>query len=405
MSAPSAPITDIWPQCSNQQIKFFWRPPASNGGNPVTKYTLACSDIAYSQDLSANVGNFLVTGLTNATTYTFTITATNINGTGPAGTFASVQPGFIPFGPSEATLSTINTSTALVTWTPSTVAGEGRIRTYVIQGFPSSLAMSSFSKTKNSYQNFVTFENLSTNIYYRFLVRGVNDVGYCPPFAYTSTIGFGVGGGPAFSPSSIVSMQAWYDANDSGTITLTSSRVTTWSDKSGRGFNATGTTSTGPTYSSGNVTFGSGQTMSMSIPFTNQHTVFFVATKNTNSGSYTFYRNTGPNLSPAILTYPSGGNQVRYYNNADDAIFAATADSNFIASFTYNTSNTVVGYYNGTQAFSIPQTVTINSNGPYDRLGDGSYSGSMKEILVYSTVLASSNISSVHGYLKNKWSI
>jgi hypothetical protein len=43
----------------------------------------------------------------------------------------------------------------------------------------------------------------------------------------------GGGGGPAFDPTTVANMVAWYDASDASTITESSGNVTQWDDKSG----------------------------------------------------------------------------------------------------------------------------------------------------------------------------
>jgi Calx-beta domain-containing protein/fibronectin type III domain protein len=57
-------------------------PPASDGGNGINSYTVTASPGgATASGISSPI---TVTGLTNGTTYTFTVTATNAHGTGPA---------------------------------------------------------------------------------------------------------------------------------------------------------------------------------------------------------------------------------------------------------------------------------------------------------------------------------
>src|SRR5262249_61551074 len=55
--------------------------PAATGGAPVTSYAVTGSPEG--QTASGAASPIVVTGLTNGTTYTFTVTATNVAGTGP----------------------------------------------------------------------------------------------------------------------------------------------------------------------------------------------------------------------------------------------------------------------------------------------------------------------------------
>lgn len=404
MSVPGAPNIKTLPLARPQALTFGWAPPTSDGGSPITGYRLVLNPGALTYTPGPEERTYTVSGLTNGTTYFATLEAQNANGYGPAATFRPFQPGSRPTeAPATATAQRqTGNSTALVSWTPPSVLPDATIFWYTIRSYSDNPADSTIKITANgqTQSNYIV-RNLNPSSIYSFDVRAVNCPGYGPR-RFTSTIGPLE---PPFSPSSIGTMQAWFDAADAGTITQTSGRVTTWADKSGRGVNITGTTSTGPTYTTSNINFASGQRMTMNIPFTTQHTVFFVATKNSGDFAYTFYRSLAPNYAPAILTSPTGTSQVRYFNAADDQVFAATADPQFIASYTYNEGVNVTGYYNATQAFSITQSQTGNGTVPYDELNFGSYVGSVKEIITYSTVLASSNISSVHGYLRAKWGI
>jgi hypothetical protein len=406
MSTPSAPNIKTQPLARVGSLRFQWYGVSNDGGSPITGYRFNVNPGGLTYSVGPDERFYTISSLTNALTYNVSLQAQNAFGYGPPSAFRPFQAGSPPtLGPSTATAVLVGSNSALVSWTPPAVLPDATIFWYTIQSYSTNISdpvlrISANALTQSNY----FIKSINPNSFYSFAVRAVNCPGYSRS-TFTNTI-------TNFSPSSIDSMITWYDAADSTTITISTNRVVVWADKSGRGGNATGTTSTGPTYTPSNVTYGSGQTMSMNIPFTSSHSVFFVATKNTGSGgSYTFYRTLGPSLSPAILTYPSGTNQVYYYNFNDTGIFAATADPQFIASYTYSNkssaSNTgrVVGYYNGNQVFSSFQNQLDNGGSPYNRLGDGNYFGSMKEILVYSTILSSTNISYVHSYLKGKWGI
>ena len=58
-----------------------WTAPARNGGSAITGYTVTASNGA-SPRPSTGAGHCTITGLTNGTAYTFTVTATNAVGTG-----------------------------------------------------------------------------------------------------------------------------------------------------------------------------------------------------------------------------------------------------------------------------------------------------------------------------------
>lgn len=78
---PGAP-TGVSAVPGNGQATVYFTAPASNGDSPITSYTVTSSPGNIS--VSGGSSPITVTGLTNGTGYTFTVTATNTVGTGPA---------------------------------------------------------------------------------------------------------------------------------------------------------------------------------------------------------------------------------------------------------------------------------------------------------------------------------
>ena len=81
---PDAP-TDVTATAGNAQATVSFTAPSSNGGSAITSYTATSSpgDITAAVN-QAGSGDITVTGLTNETAYTFTVTATNAIGTSVA---------------------------------------------------------------------------------------------------------------------------------------------------------------------------------------------------------------------------------------------------------------------------------------------------------------------------------
>jgi Hypothetical glycosyl hydrolase family 15/Fibronectin type III domain len=88
-SAPGAP-TNVTATGGDAQATVDFSPPTNDGGSPITSYTVTAADGAnpaaggQSATVDASATNATVTRLANGDSYTFTVTATNSVGTGPA---------------------------------------------------------------------------------------------------------------------------------------------------------------------------------------------------------------------------------------------------------------------------------------------------------------------------------
>lgn len=93
-SAPGAP-TGVTATAGAGQATVSFTAPSSTGGSPITGYTVTSSPGGITA--SGASSPITVSGLTNGTAYTFTVTATNAIGTGPASAPSnSVTPTYSP---------------------------------------------------------------------------------------------------------------------------------------------------------------------------------------------------------------------------------------------------------------------------------------------------------------------
>jgi LPXTG-motif cell wall-anchored protein len=79
-TVPGAP-TGVTAVAGNAQATASFTAPASDGGSPITLYTVTSTPGGITA--TGTSSPITVTGLTNGTTYTFTVKATNAIGTGP----------------------------------------------------------------------------------------------------------------------------------------------------------------------------------------------------------------------------------------------------------------------------------------------------------------------------------
>ena len=80
-TAPGPP-TGVTATPGDAQALINWTAPSSDGGSPVTGYTVTAAPDG-NTCAATSVPNCTVSGLVNGTSYTFTVTATNAAGTGP----------------------------------------------------------------------------------------------------------------------------------------------------------------------------------------------------------------------------------------------------------------------------------------------------------------------------------
>jgi hypothetical protein len=86
VTPPSAP-TGVTANAASAQAQVSWTAPSNNGGSSITGYTITPYVGASAQtsvEVGASTTSAIVKGLTNGTSYTFTVAATNSAGSGPA---------------------------------------------------------------------------------------------------------------------------------------------------------------------------------------------------------------------------------------------------------------------------------------------------------------------------------
>jgi uncharacterized repeat protein (TIGR01451 family) len=107
LTVPGEPA-NVSAQPGNSSATVAWSAPASNGGTPIISYTVTvlASGVptGVSIALQAPTTGLLVNGLTNGTSYTFTVRATNSTGAGPSSAPSNAVTPKAPAAPALANL-------------------------------------------------------------------------------------------------------------------------------------------------------------------------------------------------------------------------------------------------------------------------------------------------------------
>ena len=334
-AVPGAPIIGSV-TAGDGQASVAFAPPASNGGQAITSFTAtAFPGGATGSGASSPI---TVTGLTNGTAYTFTVTATNADGTGPSSgasgsatpkadqsiTFAN--PGSQSFG-SSLTLTASSTSGLPVTLSSSTTGvcsiTSGGALTFVTAG----------SCTIDADQA----GNGSTNA--------------APTVSQTFTVNAVVPGAPTIGTATAGNNQAdvaFTAPASKGGATITGYTVTS----SPGGFTGTG---------AGTPITVTGLTNGASYTFT------VTATNSAGTGAASGASNAITPASPQVITFANPGAQS--FGTSPDLGAGVSSTSGLAVAFTSSTTGVCTITSAGVLTFVSTGTCTINANQP----GDSTY--------------------------------
>jgi hypothetical protein len=176
-TVPSTPQIKLNPVASNTALNFYWLAPTTDGGSPVSSYTLLCSSIPYSTSINSLSTYCRVAGLTNAQNYTFQLAANNAVGISAYTPFLIAQPGIFPGGPTSIGVSTVNSTTANVVWSFSTNTNEGENKHFIVTVVPSTITstLSSYFIPVYQDQRSQLVSNLTSPYVYTIIVQSVTD--------------------------------------------------------------------------------------------------------------------------------------------------------------------------------------------------------------------------------------
>ncbi len=172
-TVPGAPTTVTASSSANGQSVVSWTAPTYTGGSSIIHYTVTSSPGAKICTTSnGTTTTCTVTGLTNGTAYTFTVTATNGIGTGPASApSAPATPSTVPGAPTGVTATTHQNTSSVVSWTAPTSNGGSSITSYTVTSSTGARTCTTTGATT------CTVSGLTNGTSYTFTVTATNSAG------------------------------------------------------------------------------------------------------------------------------------------------------------------------------------------------------------------------------------
>ncbi len=181
---PDAP-TNVQATAGDSEATVTWTPPSSDGGSPITGYTITSEPDGISVSVGPGVTQAVVPSLTNGTPYTFTVVATNAVGDSQASAPSnSVTPHAIdPPTEPRTPVATAGDQSATVTWLAPISDGGDPIDSYTVTS-----NVGGFSQTVVGTQLSATITGLTNGTPYRFRVYATNAAGDGPASVLSNAV-------------------------------------------------------------------------------------------------------------------------------------------------------------------------------------------------------------------------
>jgi hypothetical protein len=216
---------------------------------------------------------------------------------------------------------------------------------------------------------------------------------------------------PEFEPRLIEGCQLWLDGADTTTISFsTGSNVSTWTDKSGNGLNATVYAGT-PTYTvASGVTFNGSSSLQVTYPASpTLESLFVIIRFNSVSAQGNIFSGIASGQREYLMYSPYSPGTIylgRHSTGPSGSINGGTVTTGttYMLEYVFNgTGNTIAFYQSGTVTSSGVPQFTYSVGGSTTLIGP--YNGQIYEMIVYNTALNATQRQQVEAYLAKKWKI
>ncbi|MBS1877826.1 MAG: fibronectin type III domain-containing protein, partial [Acidobacteria bacterium] len=175
---PLAPLSPF-ATAGNGQATVSFSAPSNTGGSPILGYVVTSSPGGFTA--SGGASPITVTGLTNGTTYTFTVTASNAAGSGsPSAPSNAVTPFTVPSAPLNP-LAVAGNGQATVSFSPPASDGGSPITGYTVTASPGGSTTAGSSSP-------ITVSGLVNGTSYTFFVVASNRAGAGPPSQTSNSV-------------------------------------------------------------------------------------------------------------------------------------------------------------------------------------------------------------------------
>lgn len=203
--APTAPGTPNMGLATraNSQASITFSAPAYDGGSAINNYTVTSSP--GSKTATGQASPLTVGGLTNGTSYTFTVTASNPVGMSlPSQPSNSVTPATTPGAPTIGSVATGSGLASVSFSAPATDGGSG-VSSYTVTSNTGHIALGAVSP--------VTITGLNNGTSYTFGVTATNSIGTGAASADSAVITPGIVRNSGFETTGYQTLQSAYNAD------------------------------------------------------------------------------------------------------------------------------------------------------------------------------------------------